>query len=242
MTNPSSRTDDWGPPTSWTIVRRAGSPTMDATTHAAFRVLVERYSEPVRRSLLRHLRGSLRVEEAAQDFFTYLFDNAVLPRVDSDRGKFRCFMQGVVRNYARSWLRGNATGTEDVYAREVSFLPPEDDGADQLEESWWAACVLEKALTSLRRTNLAEFELLQLRYGLDGSGERSPTEIGRTLGKSANAVNQSMHRARGHLHEHLLSELRSLVETDEEFAAEQALFLERLCEARPGLFDRERVE
>ncbi len=237
MAESNSHTDEWGPPTSWTIVQRAGSSTMDADVHAAFRVLVERYREPVRRSLVRHLRGSPRADEAADDFFTYLFENAVLPRVDVDRGKFRCFMQGVVRNYARSWLRTTASGSGDASELEISYSPPEDEGLDAQEESWWAGSVLDKALASLRRTHAEEFELLARRYGLDGGGERTPDDIGHSTGKAANAVNQAVHRARKRLQDRVIAELRSLVETDEEFEEEQSVLLERLRVARPGLFE-----
>lgn len=129
--------------------------------------------EPIVRAYLgaRWSRGPLRqdVDDAAQEVFAACFaDEGPLGRADPDRGAFRAYLYGVVRNVARGFERRRRTG------REVSADPGVEPGADeatlsQVYDRAWAQSLLREAvlLMSVRAVTASaqrRLEILRQRF------------------------------------------------------------------------------
>jgi RNA polymerase sigma factor (sigma-70 family) len=227
--------DAWGPPTRWTLVRRAASSTLDEEAQQAWRALIERYRTPVRACLRRALCGHVDAEIAADDFFAYLFEQRILPRVSADEVRFRCYMQYVARLFAKSWSRGQRSRTvSNDEALEV-LLPPDQERIDDQEEAEWASDVLSHALDRLRARYATGTELLIRFYGLGSEPSATCEELARETGKTANAIHQAVHRAREHLKELVLAEIRDLSATNAGFEQERELIMNRMVGIAPGL-------
>lgn len=227
--------DSWGGETDWNLIREVSALTGANRDHAWMQ-LVERYRIPVRRVLRRLLRDDPAADDAANDFFSYLFQKEIMSKIDPGQGRFRCYIQGVMKNYARSWRRSSSMprGQEDVDEIDVGA-----DGQagefEREEELVWAEAVLEHALERLTRDSPNDAELIVRFYGLGGMAPVSGDKLAREKGLKDNALHVALHRARGRLHAALLDELRPMVSSREELVEERQLLVARLIAAHPGL-------
>jgi len=209
--------------------------------HQAWRLLIERYREPVRRSVRRHMGNHPDADQVAEDFFAYLFEQGVLPRADPKMGRFRCFIQGVVRNYVRVLQRQGRRQMRERSAESMEeFLESPASGAvrfEQEEQADWARAVLENALAALRRRSPRDGLLLLQAYGIPPHARVSRAELGQEHELSPGALNVALHRARRELRVLLVAEIRRTVVSEEDFSEEQRLVYEHLLSAWPGLVD-----
>lgn len=232
----SASSDSWGGETDWHLIGKVSGRDPDADPERAWLDLVERYRGPVQRSLMRRLRNAPAAEEAASDFFSYLFQKQVLPKADRDQGRFRCYIQGVIRLYAKQWKRASSVGgVHDVEALE-SAATAADNEAEREEELAWAKEVLSHAFDRLGRSALRDAEMLQRVYGLGGRTPISREQLARERSMTMNAMHVALHRARNNLKDSLNEELRSMTTSDTDLALEHEFLLGRLLEAYPGLF------
>jgi DNA-directed RNA polymerase specialized sigma24 family protein len=238
---PDDELDSWGGETDWDLIREASGRGGPVDSEKAWLELVQRYRTPVKRVLRNHLRDDAMADEAAGDFFGYLFQKQILPKADPDQGRFRCYIQGVMKRFARSWLRattmprapGEAGGC-DVHDIDVGA----DGDTGQLErdeELVWAEAILGHALEQLRRDAPGHADLLVRYYGLGGTKPVRGDVIAKKRGKKDGAVHVALHRARARLHAALLAELTPMVSTKEELEQERQFLITRLLEAHPGL-------
>ncbi len=233
---PGSAPDSWGGETDWDLIRRVSGRGGDVDPEKAWLQLVERYRIPVKRLLRRLLRDDPTSDDAADEFFSYLFQKQILPKADPEQGRFRCYIQGVMKRYARSWQRATSMprGLEDVDELDVGT-----DGMsgelEREEELIWAEAVLDHALERLRRESAKDAELLVRFYGIGGVKASRGDEIAKEGGRKDNAVHVAVHRARGKLRQALLAELAPMVSTPEEFEQERQFLVTRLLAAHPGL-------
>ena len=229
--------DSWGGETDWSLIDKVAGRVPQADGERAWRDLVARYKRPVLRSLKRQLRDEPSAEEAADEFFSYLFQNHVLFKVDPHHGRFRCYIQGVIRRYAKSWRRSRAgSGAADIDLVDVGA----DESSAEIEreeELGWAEAVLEHALERAAQDSPRDAELLSRAYGLRGAPVVSREELARERGINANAMHVAMHRARSRLHDALMAELRPMVATMADLDAEKALLVARLLDAHPGILE-----
>lgn len=226
--------DSWGGETDWGLIRAASGEAAGLERERAWRRLVARYERPVRRLLGRHLRGDPSAEDATSDFFSDLFLQQILAKADPDQGRFRCYVQGVVRRYALQWRRaGRARPAEDV--DDIDVGAESDPRAEREEEAIWATAVLEHALEALRATSPRDAEVLERTYGLNGVTRVDSARLARELGLTANALDVARTRARKRLRLAIVDELRPMVSRGEELDLELRLLEERLLEAHPGL-------
>jgi RNA polymerase sigma factor (sigma-70 family) len=159
----------------------------------------------------------------------------VLQRADPAR-RLRGFLVGVLRNFARQWLRGQGTTVPPSgTVEEPSVVDlPEDE-----EMALWSENVLRNALAEMERRWPNSALVLRCFYGLrNGSGQEgralSVTETAARLQCSVNAVHQALHRGRQRLRYCIELELRNLVGTAE-MAAEIPLVLDAIGRRSPGL-------
>ena len=235
-TKSDGASDSWGGETDWDLIREVSGRGEAVDSQKAWLQLVERYRIPVKRILRRLLRDDPTADDAADEFFSYLFQKQILPKADPEQGRFRCYIQGVMKRYARSWRRATSMprGLEDVDDVEVGANGESVD-LEREEELVWAEAVLDHALERLRRESARDADLLVRFYGIGGVKPTRGDEIAKEAGRKDNAVHVAVHRARAKLKQALLAELAPMVSTQEELEQERQFLVTRLLAAHPGL-------
>ncbi len=195
-------------------------------------------------AVLRHL--GFRAEEigaATEEFWGYLYRSRAVERADRD-GRFRAFLSGVVRNYARSWRRDQAPRDQPASApAKPANLDELPDLRPTLELDLWAAQILHLGLARLGRDHADDEQALRWFYGLpcEVGGETNArvraTEIAQRLGCTANAMHQSLFRARNRLRECIEMEVSTTVGSSPDLREELGLLIGAVGRARPGLLD-----
>jgi DNA-directed RNA polymerase specialized sigma24 family protein len=226
----------WGPPTRWSVVRRAADPApgLEPERERAWRDLIERYREPVAASLARALRGDPSASEATDQFFGYLVEHGILRKADPEQGRFRCYVQGVVRRFALHWRRATRAG-EALELEEDLPLGHAAEPAEEADEARWASQVLSHAAARLFAEHPRDAELLLAMFGLPPFASASREELCTRFGLSADAFNVALFRARARLRERVLIEVRDTVATADDFEREREWIIERLMAAHPQL-------
>jgi RNA polymerase sigma factor (sigma-70 family) len=225
--------------TGWTIVQHAGASEGHAREQA-WRLLFERYRSPVENTLRYWLRGHPQVEDAVSDFFSHLLLNNVLPKADRTQGRFRGYLQGVIRNYAKQWrrqMRAQASGSEEEQ-ESLLGLPNADDGLDeveQAEEQAWAKGLLAGAIGRLIEERPRDGSLLLRAWGLTREAPLTREELAASAELKPNALDQALFRARKRLRELVLEDIAQTVGSDADFEAEKDLVMRRLFAAHPDL-------
>jgi RNA polymerase sigma factor (sigma-70 family) len=227
--------DSWGGETDWSLIRKASSATPSFDKDRVWNDLLRRYEGPVRRLLDRHLRGDPEAAEATADFFSDLFQKPrILEQFDPGQGRFRCYIQGVVRRYALQWKRGNgAKGSIDMDGLEIPAEETDQIEAD--EEPVWAEAILKHALDRMRRTSEGDAELLIAYYGLFDRERQNGEDLGRERDQAMGTVHVRVHRARKKLEKALIEELTTMVASPEDLGQELEFLIGRLLEAHPHL-------
>lgn len=126
------------------------------------------YWRPVYRFIRTASRGSVEdAKDLTQEFFGYLMEGEVLAAYRSDRGRFRVFLKGVLRNFLahdrRDRGRLKRGGGKLPFSLDVDALESGDVLADprartpeELFDRQWADDVLSSALERLKGELAAE--------------------------------------------------------------------------------------
>ena len=229
--------DRWGRRTRWTVIRAATTEKDREVSGKAWEELIERYREPVHAAVRRIVGQRPDADEIAEDFFSYLYSQKVLEKAEPSMGRFRCFMQGVIRRYVLHRLRPrpDRSGPIDVGDADLPApeLPPE---VEEREEAEWALTVLKHATTALVQRHPRDGKLLLRAFGIPPYPLTSRSELCKETGLTSNALNVALHRARRHLRDLIVAEIRDLVGDDRELEVESEVLGQRLMNARPELF------
>lgn len=232
---PDSGPDSWGGETDWNLIRNASGGAQGIDRDHAWVRLVERYRGPVRRVLGRHLRDDPDAEEATNDFFSDLFQRQqILNRADPEQGRFRCYIQGVMRRYALQWKRSRTLPrATDLDAIDVG-LDDSDAACEREEEVLWADAILEHALERLASGSPRDAEIVTRFYGLLGRERATSEDLAREKNMPVATFHVALHRARARLKSALLEELRPMVASREDLQQETQFLVGRLMAAHPG--------
>lgn len=233
-TMPKPTQDSWGRPTRWTLIRRAAKAPDQNEVARAWEELVARYRDPVHRSVARVLGHHPAAEDIAEDFFAYLFSEGLLDKADASVGRFRCFIQGVIKRYARQQARKQQSRAVDL----DDAAPPSVDSADaeEREEAEWALTILHNATQELMRRNPRDGELLLRASGIPPYAMSSRDDLCKRFNMKRNAINVAVHRARQILRELIESEIAETVDSADALAQEKKVMTDRLMDARPELY------
>lgn len=147
--------------TRWSVVAAAGR-SSDAAAREALECLCREYWYPIYSHVRRHGHDRSAAQDLTQAFFARLLEKDVIVRADRERGRFRSFLLGSLRNFlcneydrqtarkrggGRSILSINFEVAEGRYHTEPSHeLTP-----DRAFERQWAVTVLEQALAAVER-------------------------------------------------------------------------------------------
>jgi len=194
-------------------------------------------------AVLRHL--GLRpdaVDAAAEEFWSYLYQSRAVERADRN-GRFRSFLSGVVRNYAKSWRREQDDG--NAIAATDSSLEAMPDLRQDVDLDLWVAQMLHLSLARLGREHAGDEQALRAFYGLptEVGGETTirvgATTIAQQIGCKPNAMHQQLFRARERLRECIEKEVATTVGNSPDLREELLLLLGAVERARPGLVEPE---
>ncbi len=223
--------------TRWSRVLLAGGPGEVDESQAALASLCQDYWYPLYAFARRRGLEVLDAEDATQGFFLHLLESGALARARADRGKFRTFLLGSMRNYLnnehrrdRALKRGggrkplslDAMAAEERFSVEIGDpLTPEA----QFERSW-ALALIDKVFRRLAEDydEAGKRELYEaLRPYLAGEPSRTGYEaVARDLGMSAAAVGTAVFRMRRRYGERMREEIAETVaspaEVEEEIA------------------------
>lgn len=187
--------------TLWSRVFAAGK--SDASRSGqALEELCRLYWQPIYAFLRRFGHDRENARDLTQAFFAYVIRGNVLRKADPDRGRFRSFLLGTLKNFAgheaekaQTARRGGAVvfvsideeTAEGVYRHE----PASDLTPEKLFDRRWALTVLEEAVRRLRaeyaRAAMPEvFDALQ--PYLSGEDEGAFRELGARLGRTEGAA------------------------------------------------------
>jgi DNA-directed RNA polymerase specialized sigma24 family protein len=226
--------DPWGAPTDWSLVAEAAGAPPGSDAEASWRALLERYRRPVRGAVLRRLRGPDGAEELADGFFSYLYSGKVLARASPGKGRFRCYLQGVLKRYlAHVRAEEAARRLEPLEQEPAVTVTPE---IERQEEADWAEQVLASAVERLRRESARGADLLLRTHGIAPYPRASAAALGAEHGLAPGAVHTAVSRARARLRQLVLDEVRSTVASRDDFALETKVIVARLLEAYSHVF------
>ena len=217
------------------VLRRMSGGEDRKALEEAWKYFFEHYREPIERSLRRHLRGHGDADEACAEFFAYLLESHALPRFDAGSGRFRAYLQGILRNYALGWLRQRRSKSSDIDIQSVEASFEEEMLWVEQEESEWAGAVLGAALARMRRDAPRGADMLLRAYGIPPFEEVPRAQLAEDLGIKTSALNVALLEARRKLGGFLISELRDQVSSRTDFERERELMVARLLSQRPSL-------
>jgi len=219
--------------TRWSMILRAG---VDECEDALSK-LCRGYWYPLYAYLRRCGHAVPDAQDLTQGFFEHLLSRQLLARADPQKGRFRSYLLGAIKNYLgheyrhrNALKRGGGTSVEpidEIEAERRFSLEPEDVLTPELQfERSWAFALLEQVgerlgedYTRAGRVELFRKLLPCLAGRFDRAGYR---DLGRELGISEGAVAVAVHRMRRRYGELLREEIAQTVETPAEVEAELA--------------------
>jgi RNA polymerase sigma-70 factor (ECF subfamily) len=220
--------------THWSVVRLAGQADSPRAAEALEK-LCRIYWYPLYLFVRRQGNSPEEAQDLTQSFFSRLLEKDYLATADRDRGKFRTFLLGSLKNFlVNEWKRAgrlkrgggaeflpiDATGAEARYAAE----PATESNPDAAYEQRWAITLIEQVLLALRRefdaadkTRLFE-ELRGFIWG--DKSTASYAEIAGHLNLTEGTVKVAVHRLRQRFRELLRAEVANTVARPEDIDGE----------------------
>ncbi len=211
--------------TRWTLVREAAHGG-DTAAVEALGTLFSTYWQPLYRYLRRHGKTPQNAEDLLQGFFAVLLENNGLRLADSDRGRFRMFLLGALKNHmAGEWQRehrlkrgGFATHLSiDWKDAEtgLSLDPADERSPDKLYDRDWALALLDKVLDDLEHEENG-LDFTQWKSFLSmSSGKLTYAAIAGQFGITEGAARVTVHRLRKRYRQRLRQEIgRTLADAE----------------------------
>ncbi len=220
--------------TRWSVVLAAGHSSAPGA-QAALEALCRTYWYPLYAYVRRQGHSVEDSQDLTQEFFARLLEKNNLVKADRDRGKFRTFLLGSLKNFlVNEWKRASrlkrgggleflsidANVAEDRYAAEA----PDGFNPDAEYETRWAVTLIEQVLTALRQEFNAA-DKVRLFEELKGFiwGDKSMSsyaEIAGQLNLSEGTVKVAVHRFRQRFRELLRAEVAHTVARPEDIDGE----------------------
>jgi RNA polymerase sigma factor (sigma-70 family) len=220
--------------THWSVVLAAGHSSVPGAQEA-LETLCRTYWYPLYVYVRRQGNSPEDAQDVTQDFFSRLLEKNYLAKADPERGKFRTFLLGSLKNFlVNEWKRAgrlkrgggvefisiDTNAAEDRFAAEA----PEEANPDAEYETRWAVTLVEHVLSTLRQEfNAADkARLFEELKGLIW-GDQCPAsyaEIAGQLSLSEGTVKVTVHRLRQRFRELLRAEVAHTVDRPEDVDGE----------------------
>lgn len=190
--------------TRWTLVGEAAG-AGDTRAKEALGGLFGIYWKPLYRYVRRTGKREQDAEDLVQGFFEHLLEGDGLRLADRDRGRFRAFILGALKNFIASEWRHQHRQKRGGFSPHLSLdwkdaetglgMEPEDSRSpDRWFDREWAMALLDKVLDDLGREE-PEFSKWKSFLGL-GREQISYAEVAAKFGISEGAARVAVHRLR----------------------------------------------
>ena len=219
--------------THWSVVLEAGG--SDGSARTALETLCRNYWYPLYAFVRRRGYDTHQAQDLTQEFFTRLLASESLKTAQPERGRFRTFLLGALKNFlANDWRDAHRLkrggGAEFLSwdeldpERRYALEPADRASAESLFDRRWAQAVVSGALArleaELRREGTAE-RFVALKVFLQGDGEAdSYASAAARLGLSEAATKSAIFRMRRRYGELIREEIAQTVATPAEVEAE----------------------
>ncbi|MHB8524141.1 MAG: RNA polymerase sigma factor [Limisphaerales bacterium] len=220
--------------THWSVVLMAGQSDSPHAAEAQEK-LCRTYWYPLYVYVRRQGNSPEDAQDLTQEFFARLLVKNNLAKADRDRGKFRTFLPGSLKNFlVNEWKRAgrlkrgggveflsiDANVAEDRYAAE----PANEFNPDAAYEQSWAVTLIERVLAVLRQEYTAAdkarlFEELK-GFIWGGKSAASYAEIAGRLNPTEGSLKVAVHRLRQRFRELLRAEVANTVARPEDVDGE----------------------
>ena len=227
------------PETRWSLVLAASADPSSQQRRDALESLCRAYWSPVYAFIRRRGYPAEKAKDLTQDFFLGVLGGAFFSRASQDKGRFRNFILGAVKNYVadsgdreRALKRGGGAemlpfdfdSSESAYLRE----PGSGETPERIFQRKWARAVLDCAMNNLRGELVRmgrEQHFDRLRIYLGAAGQPPIAELARDLGVTEPALKSSIHRLRVQYREALRREVGATLESSTEIDEELRFLL-----------------
>ncbi len=218
--------------THWSMVLEAGG--SSESSRSAMEMLCRRYWYPLYVFVRRRGYDTHEAQDLTQEFFARLLASESLKTAQPERGRFRTFLLGALKNFlANEWRdahrlkRGGGVellSWDELDPERRYVLEPVGSGsAESLFDRRWAQAVVSVALTRLetemRQEGTVE-RFTTLKAFLQGDSADSYATAGARLGVSEAAVKSAIFRMRRRYGELVREEIAQTVVTPAEVEAE----------------------
>jgi RNA polymerase sigma factor (sigma-70 family) len=207
---PTEPRDPSFPSTHWSLVQRVKDGD-DKDSGLAMEAICKSYWYPIYAFLRRIGHAPSDAEDLTQGFFHRLIDEKSLLTANSDLGRLRSFLLGVLKRLLSDHTRHNATlkrggghadlSIDETDAEDRYKLEPSDlESPDKLFDRAWAHGILEHAAVKLRVAfeegdNGEAFHHLQ-EFLPQGDNATSYRKVAKRMGVNENSVRLMVHRMR----------------------------------------------
>ncbi len=214
------------PATRWSLLRQLDA-SKTSVAAEAMESLCRAYRFPIYAFLRRSGHSPEDAEDWTQSFFAYLIERRLVARAEPDRGHFRSFLLGSLKNFLSTEQRkqfaqkrggGRSIVSLDGLTEEERYMrePVDDRSPDAVFELNWSREIIARSLAMLEREYLRRgqqktFALLKssLTYEDDAC---SYVDIAAAIGKSEDAVKSAMLRLRQQFQHCLRTQILDTVE------------------------------
>lgn len=216
------------PETTWGLLCsfRPGGPD---ERRAGLETLCKRYWEPIRRFVgAAWSLGDDDASDLTQDFFVWLMEGEVLARFAPERGSFRAWLKGVLRNYERNHSRAARRQKRGGGARAVPLDAALPDArlneAEQAFDRAFSLAVTTRAIQRVERSlqgkHRVRWELFQAFDLADPEARPSYAELAARHGIKEKDVGNHLQAAREQLRKEVLLELSDTVASSDDLDQE----------------------
>ena len=203
--------------------------------------LFSRYWKPVYRVIRTSAGRSIEdAKDLTQGFFDYIFEEELVSRFRQDRGRFRAFLKGILRNYLSEIRRHEMSlkrgGGRAVLSLDTDAVERESPGfpatatPEEIFDHQWAADILQESLEALRTELMgaSKGDAWQAYEAYDlSSGQPSYGEVAAALGLTESRVKDALTLCRGRLRDLIARRVSDGVASQEELIQEMRDLLSR---------------
>jgi len=226
--------------TRWTLVCDAASGG-DTEAAEALSHLFETYWQPLYRYVRRTGKSQQDAEDLIQGFFTQILQHNSLRLADRDRGRFRSFLLGALKNHmAKEWQRehrlkrGGFASKLSIDWKDgetgLSIEPADDRSPDKLFDRDWAITMLDKVLDDLASDESdPDFDRWKP-YLSTQSGKLPYADIAAYFGITEGAARVTVHRLRKRYRQQIRDEIGRTLAHDQDVDDEMSALFATLSE------------
>ncbi len=211
------------PATHWTLIAAVSGPERDFALSRLYQI----YWRPICAQARHFGAAENEVEDVAQELFVSLFRSGAIDRADPERGRFRSYLLGALRNFlshrrahASAGKRGGGHTRVALEALELEPLDRAGAAGTRAFDAAWAHALLGEALRLFHQEighsaeGRASFTVLS--GFLFGEAVPSCADAARQLGISVPAVKSRVFRLRHRLQQIVREEVARTVATPAE--------------------------